>query len=79
MQYVTAGYWGLKINAVTEGNETFSARLLEIDGLRVATGKDFNEKGNWDSDLVRVLDESSANDLSSSLNQKDLQVLQLSS
>ena len=75
MQYVTAGYWGLKINAVTEGNETFSARLLEIDGLRVATGKDFNEKGNWDSDLVRVLDESSANDLSSSLNQKDLQVV----
>ena len=74
MRYVTAGYWGLKTEAVTDSGESFSARLLEIDGLRIATGKDFNEKGNWDSDLVSVLDENAANDLSSSLEQKTLEV-----
>ena len=57
MKFITADYWGLKIDANTETDESFSARLLEIDGLRIATGKDFNEKGNWNSDSVSVLDE----------------------
>ena len=79
MRYVTAGYWGLKTEAITDSGESFSARLLEIDGLRIATGKDFNEKGNWDSDLVSVLDENAANDLSSLLEQKTLQVVSVES
>ena len=74
MKFKTADYWGLKIDATTNNDESFSARLLEIDGLRVATGKDFNEKGNWNSDAVTVLNEDSANTLSSLLKQKDLKV-----
>ena len=74
MKFQTADYWGLKVDAITDTNETFSARLIEIDDLRVATGKDFNEKGKWDSDSVSVLDEDSANSLSSSLKQNSLKV-----
>ena len=75
MKFKTADYWGLRIDATTEEDEAFSARLLEIDGLRVATGKDFNEKGNWNSDAVTVLDENSANILSSLLKKEDLKVI----
>ena len=75
MKFITADYWGLRIDATTDDKESFSARLLEIDGLRVATGKDFNEKGNWNSDAVSVLDENSANTLSSLLKQEDLKVV----
>jgi len=75
MKFKTADYWGLKIDATTDNDESFSARLLEIDGLRVATGKDFNEKGNWNSDAVTVLNEDLANTLSSLLKQKDLKVV----
>ena len=75
MKFKTADYWGLGIDATTEEDEAFSARLLEIDGLRVATGKDFNEKGNWNSDAVTVLDENSANILSSLLKKEDLKVI----
>ena len=74
MKFKTADYWGLKIDAITDNDESFSARLLEIDGLRIATGKDFNEKGNWNSDTISVLDENATNSLSSLLEQKVLQV-----
>ncbi len=79
MRYVTAGYWGLEVDAVTDSGESFSARLLEINGLRLATGKDFNEKGNCDSDSLTVLDESRANDLASFVDKEVLKVASVDS
>ena len=55
--FVSAGYWGIDLVSAT--SPSFTANLLEIDGVRVATGKDFDDTGRA-SDKVTVLAESSA-------------------
>ena len=55
--FVTAGYWGL--NLVSATSPSFTAALLEIDGRRVATGKDFDSTGRV-KDGVVVLGEAAA-------------------
>jgi DNA topoisomerase-1 len=52
--FVSAGYWG--IDLLTATSPSFTAHLLEVDGTRIATGKDFDEKGR-PSDKVMVLTE----------------------
>jgi DNA topoisomerase-1 len=41
MSFVSASYWDLKANLCLD-KECFEAKLEEVDGLRVATGKDFS-------------------------------------
>ena len=53
--FVSAGYWGLDLVSATA--PSFTASLLEIDGTRIATGKDFDDSGR-PSASVMVLDES---------------------
>ena len=55
--FVTAGYWGLDLVSAT--SPSFTAALLEIDGRRVATGKDFDSTGRV-KDGVVVLGEAAA-------------------
>ena len=55
--FVTAGYWGLDLVSAT--SPSFTAALLEIDGRRVATGKDFDSAGRV-KDGVVVLGEAAA-------------------
>ena len=55
--FVTAGYWGLDLVSATA--PSFSAALLELDGRRVATGKDFDSTGRV-KDGVVVLGEAAA-------------------
>ena len=55
--FVTAGYWGLDLVSAT--SPSFKAALLELDGRRVATGKDFDSTGRV-KDGVVVLGEAAA-------------------
>ncbi|MDA2972158.1 MAG: type I DNA topoisomerase [Actinomycetota bacterium] len=55
--FVSAGYWGVDLVSAT--SPSFTANLLELDGVRIATGKDFDDSGR-PSDKVTVLGESAA-------------------
>lgn len=55
--FVSAGYWGIDLVSAT--SPSFTANLLELDGVRIATGKDFDDSGR-PSDKVTVLGESAA-------------------
>ena len=43
MAHVSAAYWDLE--AVTDTQPAFTATLIAVDGTRIATGKDFSDKG----------------------------------
>ena len=58
--FVSAGYWGIDLVSAT--SPSFTASLLELDGTRIATGKDFDESGR-PSSKVTVLSESMAQSL----------------
>ena len=45
MRFRTAGYWDLTGLFATPGNETFSATMVGLNGVRLATGKDFGSDG----------------------------------
>jgi iron complex transport system ATP-binding protein len=45
----------------------FDAKLSSVDGVRVATGKDFDEKGKLKGNAVVLLDEREANELANHL------------
>ncbi len=69
--YVTADYWD--IDVVTASSPSFDAKLLSVAGDRVASGKDFNEKGQ-SSDKVTVLNEARARGLADSLGESTFTV-----
>ncbi|MBM3799417.1 MAG: type I DNA topoisomerase [Actinobacteria bacterium] len=58
--FVAASYWGLELVSATA--PSFTADLLEVDGVRVATGKDFDASGQASS-KVTVLDEAAIGSL----------------
>ena len=69
--FISAGYWDLELLTATA--PAFTARLLEVDGVRVATGRDFDAAGRAD-ERVRVLDESEARRLASGLSDAEVSV-----
>jgi DNA topoisomerase I len=62
------------IDAKTTTTPTFSARLTALDRKRVATGKDFDQRGNPASNVI-VVTESRANELVAALTGKSLTVV----
>src|SRR5918993_2376195 len=62
--FVSAGYWD--IDAVTATAPSFNAKLVTINGTKVATGKDFDDLGNVSAKAV-ALDESRARGLADGL------------
>ncbi|MGA0981517.1 MAG: type I DNA topoisomerase [Ilumatobacteraceae bacterium] len=69
--FISAGYWDLELLTATA--PAFTARLLEVDGVRVATGRDFDAAGRAD-ERVRVLDEAEARRLASGLSDAEVSV-----
>ncbi|HEY5857868.1 MAG TPA: type I DNA topoisomerase [Aldersonia sp.] len=70
MAFRSAEYWD--ISATLDAGElatprTFGARLVSVDGSRVATGRDFGPDGRLKSDAVTVLDEQYARRLAEAL------------
>ena len=67
MAFRPASYWDLLGTFATEAAETFKAKLVAVDGARVATGKDFTDRGQLKSSNVAHLDEASASSLAAGL------------
>jgi len=71
LAFVTVNYWDLTATfAKPETGATFSARLARLGGTRVASGRDFDDRGQSKNDAVR-LDESTAQALSAALRRAD--------
>ena len=74
--FVSAGYWDLSGTFATRGAEPVSlgAKLVEIDGQKLATGRDFTSEGVPKSDDVVVLDEPRATALVTDLTDREATV-----
>ena len=66
LAFVSANYWDLTARFEKTDEGAFPARLARIHGTRVASGRDFDDRGATKSDVVR-LDEASASSLSALL------------
>ena len=71
--FVSAGYWDIAL--VTATQPGFSATLVEVDGTRVASGKDFTDAGTLRDPVKTVaLDEVRARALAAGLDGVDVKV-----
>nr|WP_244960804.1 type I DNA topoisomerase [Pseudoclavibacter chungangensis] len=70
MAFVTATYWGIDLTSApadAEGDEgAFTSRLTRVDGRRIATGRDFDDRGQLKND-VAVLGEHAATSIAEHL------------
>ncbi len=68
MRFRPASYWDVEGTFVAEGEAStpFDATLVAVDGRKVATGKDFDARGQLTTDAV-VLDEAAARSLAEAL------------
>jgi DNA topoisomerase I len=64
MAHVSAAYWDLE--AVTATQPSFTGTLISVDGVRIATGKDFSDKGIAKEGVV-VINEERAQQLTAGL------------
>jgi len=71
MAFVAAGYWDIearfRLADAAKDQTEFSASLVEVDGARVATGRDFDQAGRLTRDDAVVLDEAGAQALRAAL------------
>jgi DNA topoisomerase-1 len=77
IRFVPASYWD--ISATMDAGEqaeprTFGARLITVDGVKLATGRDFGPDGQLNKREVRVLDESEVRRLADGLAEARLAV-----
>ncbi len=68
MHFVAASYWDIEGTFAPAGDRpsTFGATLVALEGKRLATGKDFDDRGELSGDVVR-LDETAASELATEL------------
>ncbi|WP_242088399.1 type I DNA topoisomerase [Curtobacterium sp. DN_7.5] len=59
LAFVSANYWDLTARFEKPGDTAFTAKLARVQGIRVASGRDFDDRGAISGDVVR-LDEASA-------------------
>jgi len=76
MAFVPAGYWDIKGNFATAAGESFAAKLSSVDGARVASGRDFDDRGQLKDSRSPVthLDEAAARSLVENLADADFAV-----
>ncbi len=81
LAFVAAGYWDLSaLLATSTESAPFESRLARLDGTRVATGRDFDDKGqlkssaNGKADAV-ALDEQAAQALATALRDPSVSVV----
>jgi len=74
MAFRSANYWDLTGTFAAEDERPFTALLLELDGNRIATGKDFAQNGTLAKADVVHLDEPSAQGLVADLEDRSATV-----
>ncbi|NNG38012.1 type I DNA topoisomerase [Flexivirga sp. ID2601S] len=69
MAFRTASYWDVEGEFAPQGSagEAFTAKLSALDARRVATGRDFDDRGNLKSDNVFHLNEQQATSVATSV------------
>ncbi|GMA18095.1 hypothetical protein GCM10025862_41210 [Arsenicicoccus piscis] len=69
MAFVKAGYWDVTGNFQPQAvaGQAFSARLTQVDGKRVATGRDFSDRGELVTRSAVALDKSVARAIASAV------------
>ena len=79
MAFRAADYWDVKATFATDdaGEPTFGARLSTLDGARVATGRDFDDRGVLTTRSAVHLDSSAAHALVTGLDSADFAVRSL--
>ncbi len=75
MAFVSASYYDVKavLDSKVSGEPNFEAKLLSIDGKRIATGESFNDLGELKAD-VRVLTEAEASELAEGMKSSGVQI-----
>jgi DNA topoisomerase-1 len=78
MAFISASYFDVKavLDSQVQGEPNFEAKLLTLDGKRIATGESFNDSGELKAD-VRVLSEAEATSLAEQIKTKlvDIEVV----
>lgn len=76
MAFVPASYWDLEVELGTRSAppEAFTATLVGLDGRRLATGKDFDSRGQLTKTDLVVLDEPAARGLAAELEGRAFEV-----
>ncbi|WP_208720542.1 type I DNA topoisomerase [Amycolatopsis circi] len=79
MRFTSASYWDISatMDAGADASpRTFPARLVAVDGSRLATGRDFDSNGQLKGNAadIRVLGESDARALAQALGERDFKV-----
>ncbi len=76
MAFISAGYWDVKGTFATGNGESFAAKLSAVDGARVASGRDFDDRGQLKAARTKIahLDQSSAQSLVDNLANTDFAV-----
>ena len=67
LAFKAASYWDLEAKLRGENNTEFAATLAKVGSQRVASGKDFDSKGNLTSNTVKLLGEKDAQALRETL------------
>ena len=62
-----AGYWDIEATVGTNNGKSFTAKLIGVDGSRLATGKNFDESGTLIKQDLVVLDAAAAQTLADDL------------
>ncbi|MDO9590206.1 MAG: type I DNA topoisomerase, partial [Microcella sp.] len=75
LAFVTASYWDLDTTLTpADATSPFTARLNRLDGKKVATGRDFTDRGELKGADTVALDETSTVSLAEALRNPDLAV-----
>ncbi|KTR02430.1 type I DNA topoisomerase [Curtobacterium luteum] len=54
LAFVSANYWDLTARFEKAGDTAFTAKLARVQGTRVASGRDFDDRGAISGDVVRL-------------------------
>ena len=73
LAFVTASYWGVDATLGTAKNEAFPAHVTRVGDSRIATGRDFTERGQVKGDAL-VLGEAGATAIAQALTSGDIGV-----
>ncbi|HEY8319626.1 MAG TPA: type I DNA topoisomerase [Amnibacterium sp.] len=77
LAFVPAGYWDVSARFAPETGQDFAARLARLDGRRIATGRDFDDRGRLKGEAL-LLDGESARGLVTAIEQEQPQGIVLS-